>query len=734
MEFIYIFKILFQRKWIIIGSVVVAIIAAFLWTMNQKPSYKSIAQISTGFTISEDIQLSNEGFNVSQIDMKFNNAMENITSPKVLSLLSYKLILHDLTSPTPFRKLTPKESEEIGINKEEAIRLLTRKRDSIQILNSGNPEQKKMLDLLKAYQYDISSLLKTLYVDRHQRTDYIDIIFRSENPDLSAFVVNSLVGEFQKYFDAFRRERSVEAMASLDSLVKKRKNELDEKIALKSQFLTDSISSTMDPKESGYEKLSQIRQYENYLVEEQGRVQDLTYQISSITSQLKGVEGPAASTPVTSTTNNSELLILRKQYNELYDEYTRGGSENPALKKRLDEIKQKMNVLSSQSSVSSSPDPDGSMGYNQRSSLIQAKTSAEGMLKSSSVKMNFYRSKLAELNSAIQNALPGASAKLDKMDKEIEMANLEYSQSKEKLNLAANMEGIPNKFSQTLFGQPAIEPEPRGRIVILGLSGLSALILSSLVFVFAAYIDQSIKTPSQFSRQTGLKLLGFVNLINLKNANIIDQVVQFEEGHRDNLFRELLRKLRYEIENSNKRVILFTSTEPQQGKTTLIQALAFSLSLGKKRVLILDTNFCNNDLTVNNKVQPTLEQFSGTEGQMHGDYWASLVTQTGVENVDIIGCKGGDYTPTEILPQNHLLNYLPDLLNNYDYIFMEGAPLNGFTDTKELVQYADGVLAIFSATIEVKQSDKDSIKFLHDLKGKFMGAILNKVQEQDINL
>jgi len=65
---------------------------------------------------------------------------------------------------------------------------------------------------------------------------------------------------------------------------------------------------------------------------------------------------------------------------------------------------------------------------------------------------------------------------------------------------------------------------------------------------------------------------------------------------------------------------------------------------------------------------------------------------------------------------------------------MEGAPLNGFTDTKELSQYADGILAIFSATAEIKPADKDSIKYFKTVKSKFLGAVLNKVENSDINL
>ena len=699
--------------------------------------HSTVSQLSTGYTMSEDIKLSDEGFNVSQIDVKFNNAIENITSPKVLSLLSYKLVLHDLGSQVPFRYPDYSKHPNLEqLNIDEAKRVFTNKWDSMLTLNSTNPYEKQLVDLLEAYNYHPSAIKKTLYVGRQQRTDYIDIIFRSENPELSAFVVNTLCKEFQHYFEAFRRERAMESMVSLDSLVKRRKDELDARILAKSQYINDSVAN-LDPGNSGVNKLSQIGQYENLLVEEQGRVQDLTYQINYLDAQINNIGGSASTTtpntnPQTNT-SNSELLVLRRQYTDLFDEYTRKGSNDPELKKRLDDLQQRMKLLAS--ATPTTPAGAESPGGDRKSVLMQSKVNAEGLLRSSSLKINFYKSKIAELRRAIDTASPRASARLDQMDKEIEVATLEYTSAKERLNLASNMEGIPNNFKQTLYGQSAIEPEPSQRILIMGLSGLSAFLLSSVVFIFLAYIDQSIKTPSQFNRHTGLNLLGVVNLINMKRTNLKDQVTHIEEEHgkRDNPFRELLRKLRFEIERSNKRIILFTSTEPQQGKTTLVQALAFSLSLGKKKVIILDTNFCNNDLTALNNALPTLEQFSGN-GQLDPAKFESLITETGVENVDIIGCKGGDYTPSEILPKNHLLNYLPDILKKYDYVFMEGAPLNGFTDTKELVHYADGVIAIFSATIEVKQSDKESIKFLHELNGKFIGAVLNKVEESDISL
>jgi Mrp family chromosome partitioning ATPase/uncharacterized protein involved in exopolysaccharide biosynthesis len=713
-----------------------AIVAAFFLSSNQKKSYKSVAQLSTGYTVMSELKLSDEIFNLSQIDVKFNNAIADMNSAKVMSLLSYSVLSHDLSTPAPFRKPDPsaisKNPDLKNLNKTEALKILANKRDSIEVLSTQIPAEKRILDYLDAYGYSIPLLRSSLYIARNQRTDYINITFRSEVPELSAFVVNALCKEFQRYNDVVRKGRAMESAMTLDSLTKQKKRELDEKISAKVQFMADSVSSSIDPTMVGANALGQIGNIEASLAEEEGRVQDLTYQISQINQQLANAGGPVTSNN-SSNSDNSQWLVLRKSYYDLRQEYMNSDPKMPEMKKRLDDLEARMNAAAP---TSTNTQVDGSSASNQRSILTDRKISAEGQLRSATFKINGYRNKLAELNGKLRSASPASSASLDKYDKEIEFAQTEYTNLKEKLNLASGMnDALPHNFRQTVFAQPSLEPEPSKRLSVIGLAGLCAFILSCLVFIFIAYIDQSIKTPSQFLRQTDLKLLGTVNLIDLKHGNLAEQVTQVEQqdAQRNNSFRELLRKLRYEIEKSGKRVILFTSTEPRQGKTTLTQALAFSLHLSKKKVVILDTNFCNNDITSFNGALPTLETFSGN-GQITDAQLEKLVSKTALEYVDIIGCKGGDYTPTEILPKNHLLNYLPDLLKKYDYVFMEAAPLNGFTDTKELTPFADGVIAIFSATLEVKQNDKESIKFLRSLDGKFIGAILNKVTKSDINL
>jgi len=168
----------------------------------------------------------------------------------------------------------------------------------------------------------------------------------------------------------------------------------------------------------------------------------------------------------------------------------------------------------------------------------------------------------------------------------------------------------------------------------------------------------------------------------------------------------------------------------------MIQMLAYSLSLNKKKVLIIDTNFSNNDLTVQLKAEPILETIYPDKSNPHTlmDQVRRSAKNVIADSVYIIGSQGGDYTPSEILPRENLLHQLQALKADFDYVFLEGPPLNDFSDAKELSQYVEGVIAVFSSHHIIKQIDKQSISFFHELNGKFCGSILNMVDLDDVNV
>ncbi len=64
------------------------------------------------------------------------------------------------------------------------------------------------------------------------------------------------------------------------------------------------------------------------------------------------------------------------------------------------------------------------------------------------------------------------------------------------------------------------------------------------------------------------------------------------------LFKSSLRKLRHQIEALEAKVVLFTSSRSGAGKSFVIFALSYAMSLVNKKILIIDTNFSNRTLTL----------------------------------------------------------------------------------------------------------------------------------------
>lgn len=733
MDVISLFRSLMAKKWIILLAGVLAGAIVFFLTRNAPKYYRSTSQISTGFTISDNIKVGDDNFNLFEADVKFNNTISTITSPSVISYLSYQLILHDMESKLPFRKLTEKQKQlplYKQVNKETAIQTFRRKLDSLELLTSFKQDERKLLEYLSLYGYDYKSLTKALNVYRLQRTDYIQIEFFSENPELSAFVVNTLYSQFITYYKKIRSTTSQESVDTLKSIMDKKKEELDYKRALGGgAYAADGAQSAYDL----------VTSFEQSLSIEKSKQANLYAELRKIDQRLAslGVKVQSSTVPVS---NNEELLVLRKAMNDAYAAYLNSGSKDSELLARYNQLKTE--YQNKVASLNKPVTPLTERPTETKEELLTRKKDVEIDIETTTASITSLQSKISTLRSAANSAAArGASA--EAVAREIEQANNEYIAARHKYNDAlATSSAVVSNFKQVLTGQPAITPEPSKRLIYIALAVASTVISCILIITLLFYLDASVKTPSIFAKTVGLRLISIVNFMNLKNQQLEEIITGASEAgerrqkNKHNVFRESLRKLRYEVENSGKKIILFASTKKGQGKTTLIMSLAHSLSLSKNKILIIDTNFSNNDLTVELGGTPVLEKLAYTKESNIPiiEHVMSNAVRVKDESIYIIGSEGGDYTPSEILPKENMLQHLDELKQHFDYIFLEGPPLNDFSDAKELSMYAETVIGVFSATDMIKQIDKESIAFFRGLKEKYLGSILNMVDFKNMNV
>ena len=748
MNIYYLINLIKRRLWLLIIIPIIGAAAAFMLLSSLPQKYKSSAQLATGFTTDETVKLSDEKFNVGKTTQDFNNLIEQMNSELVVTLVSYHLIIHDLTSDIPFRKVdyttselekpTPKE-------KEEMVKIYKDKLQSMKLLSSFDPKELKLMEYLKAYRYNSFSLKENgLEIGRVKNSDFISVEFVSEDPALSAYVVNTLCDEFIRYNRNLKSSLSDESVSLLAKLVEEKKQTLDQRTAELNEF--KSSNQVLNQKLENDIKLTQIAEYEGKKRAEEENIRALRLSIAQTKDRIRRADNNSGA-------NNTKVLQLRDKINKLNQLYIDGGSNDPELEKSIADLRNELQIEMTKLGTEAS--------MIDEAELQEQLDSYELQLDIAQSNLSGINNTLARLKSQIATHNTKEST-LDGLTKEVELASKEYNQALDKYNEYKNKSLILGSSLRLIKeGQPALEPESSHTLVITALAGASSFALCVVFIVLMEFIDFRIKTSDNFRKVTKLKLAGTINKIPTKNLKLNDIFNEYSQNPDLIIFKQLLRKVRFELESTGGHSVLVTSTKPGEGKTFFILCLAYSLSLIKKKVLIIDTNFKNNGLTKLLLVKPNFHrlleegdtkrkanhllnaaaneplkegQEAPKEPDMDQEFTRKIIYPTGHRNIDIIGSNPSTNSPMEILAGRDFKKMLKTFEQSYDYILMEGASLNDFPDTKELVEYADLVLPIFSAESTIKQVDRESISYLKSLDGRLMGAVLNKVENENLKI
>ena len=738
MDIIYLFKVLVRRRWTILFCLGLGLLGGIIYKLFIPREYMSTAQYSTGFAQTQKVSLqSTEIFDINQIDPRINNVIETFKSPIVLSMVSYDLMLHDLDSQHPFRVLTEKDKEDTSFTKTDVAktRLILRDRlNNLTLLSTYDPQDKMVWNLLNLYNYGQESLLKKLTVERVVNTDYINVSFSSESPELSAYVANIIGVEFKEFFNSLTSTNTKESLTKLDSLRESKKREVDS-LRSKLQRFRDKIG-TPNPGDAATAAMSGVQELTSSLTAQLANQNDYNQRLNSVNNQLKELDANPNAVLSGGTVNNhgDEILQLRRANDELGSKLALKGGVDATIQKQIDDNINKINQLSRGSGVQS-VNP-ALKAADLKEQLIRTKLDLQSAMASTKDNIAMYQERLEQFRK-IAFSGGGQEVVANAYVNDLTIAEKDLEKYNSSIFASQDIDVSPDfKFKQIMLGQPPIKPEPGKGLLITTIAALSMFFLSILIIIILELLDSTLRTPSIFKNETQLDVLSTVGQIELDKKTLQDYFEFTSKSDREsnNLsFIENLRKLRYEIEHSGKRVILFTSTKSQEGKTTILESVAYTFSMSKKKILIIDANFSNNTLTRDFSAKPTLESFSFKEQEGFDKIW-NITTVTKIPNVDVIGCEEGNYTPSEILPKNNILLHMGKLKEHYDFILIEGAALNSHADSKELTDFVDGLVVVFSAKNTLGEIDRESTEFLKAHKSKFIGAVLNNVDEQNLEL
>ncbi len=744
MDIVLFSRILLRRKWLILVTSLGCAILTFFLAKRNSSTYKSVAQLATGITMKEEVSLNDNKTNRDDIKNKFSNLSEFLNSKDILTMLSYRLVFHELEEKKPFR---PKQVEKLrqaysDQEIEAARQALHIKYDHFEGLSGLVVEDLKLKKIIKIVSYEYPVLEKLLDINRVVETDFVEIKTVTENRFLSAFLVNSYCEEAIRNNVHSQSKKSQSSLDFFRDLVAQKKKILDDRMdSLK--LYKDQIN-VVDHGLQTQSKLDQISALETQRNEAIKNVNGLKQVLAHINAKMGVSSDPEV---LDNTFLNNKIYQLKSKINDLNERYISNGSKDKALVDSLKIVRKQLNVyvgkLNNEVQKANPKDELAIKKMNAEIDLEQAKSNL------SSIESSIYglRSNLSGHTTSGNN--------LADLEMSIQVAREEYLQVLDKFNAAQNValdSGMA--LRQIEVGEPADEPEPSKVLVLTIVSFIFSASMFIVFFFVREYIDKSLKTPTIFKNRLPFHMIGIVNLLNDKNIHVPQIFADKSKSIEHDKFRQYMRKIRVEVEGLGARSILFSSLKEGEGKSMVLFSVAYSISLIGKKVLIIDTNFKNNTLTkllsaprdlenIPTSIFPARQIFDATIHESETDDKDEVSTslspqektydfihKTPYHNIFIIGCQGSELSPSELLQGKNFNELLAELKISFDYIFMEGPSLNEYSDTKELIDFADKVITVMAADTSISQIDMLSIDYLTEMKDKHAGSILNMV---DIN-
>ena len=200
-----------------------------------------------------------------------------------------------------------------------------------------------------------------------------------------------------------------------------------------------------------------------------------------------------------------------------------------------------------------------------------------------------------------------------------------------------------------------------------------------------------------------------------------------DETEKGFLYEESMRMLRTNIQFSggDLRVILFTSSIQDEGKSEISFKLAMSFAKLDKKVLYVDADMRKSVFTTRYQIK---ESVQGLSQYLSGQNTEDIVYKTNIKNVDVI--FAGPYTPNpaELLYENKLDEFIKKQRLQYDYIIIDAPPLANIVDAAVIGRCVDGaVIVVKSATVSRKMVKRVKDQ-LEKVNCKIIGAVLNGVE------
>jgi len=250
-----------------------------------------------------------------------------------------------------------------------------------------------------------------------------------------------------------------------------------------------------------------------------------------------------------------------------------------------------------------------------------------------------------------------------------------------------------------------------------------SVIMGGIVAFTTEHLDNGFHSGEQIEKLAGVPFLGLVPTLGM-GKRPHDVVVQQPISIYAEAVRAVRTALRFSNVDAPPKIVLVTSSLPDEGKSTFALSIARSVARSGGRALIIDCDLRH----------PTLGGLMGKpEGSDLVAYFrdgadiSELIQIDEASGLHFITAQGGTSNPQDLLASQQMRSFLLGLRERYDLVVIDAPPVLAVTDALVLSHLVDATLFLIRWERTPRPIALGALRLIQTQGRHLAGVVLTRV-------
>ncbi len=200
---------------------------------------------------------------------------------------------------------------------------------------------------------------------------------------------------------------------------------------------------------------------------------------------------------------------------------------------------------------------------------------------------------------------------------------------------------------------------------------LVSLVLGVVIALIQELLDNGFRSAEQIEQQLGLPMLGMLpDLGRLRRP--ADVILSRPNSVYAEALRSLATSLRYSAGGSAPRIIVVTSSVPQEGKTQLATSFARSIARSGSKVLLIECDFRRPGIRKILKAPERASLIHLFEGKAE---LPEVIAKDPESGLDFIAASATVMRPQDVFESQQMTKFLASMASQYDLVVIDTPPV-----------------------------------------------------------